>query len=121
MSSYVKFKLTYDGHIMINPCHIIEFQDLDNGESLISVETELRCDSHRVAHTAEKIDKIIRSACRASIKANETMSLLEANQLLDDLYRCKSPYTCPHGRPTMIKLSREEIDKKFGRNAKIVS
>jgi hypothetical protein len=59
MSNYVKFKLTYDGHIMIDPVHIIGFQDLDNGESLICIETKLRCDSHRVAHTAEKIDKMI--------------------------------------------------------------
>ncbi|MCB4790491.1 MAG: DNA mismatch repair endonuclease MutL [Elusimicrobia bacterium] len=63
----------------------------------------------------EKIEKIIRAACRASIKANETLSNTEMNELINKLLNCKAPYTCPHGRPTMIKLSRNELSKKFRR------
>lgn len=65
---------------------------------------------------SEKRDKIIRAACRASIKANESISLGEINQILRDLFLCKSPYTCPHGRPTLIELSKSELRKKFKRN-----
>ncbi|MBN1621758.1 MAG: DNA mismatch repair endonuclease MutL [Endomicrobiales bacterium] len=65
---------------------------------------------------AQKTEKIIRAACRASIKANDPLSAAESNQLLKDLFKCRSPYTCPHGRPTMIRLSQSELNKKFNRN-----
>ena len=64
---------------------------------------------------AQKIELIIRSACKASIKARDNLSIPEMEQLLKTLFTCQSPYTCPHGRPTILKLSREELKKHFGR------
>lgn len=63
----------------------------------------------------EKIEKIIRAACRASIKAGDRISQTEIDRLLNDLFNTKAPYTCPHGRPTMLKLSRHELEKYFRR------
>lgn len=54
-------------------------------------------------------------ACKESIKAQDSLSLLEMEQLLALLGRCDNPYTCPHGRPTMIKMTRSEIEKRFYR------
>lgn len=63
----------------------------------------------------EKIEKIIRASCRSSIKAGDAVSPREAAVLIDELFRCKSPNTCPHGRPTMLKLTKPELDKHFSR------
>lgn len=54
-------------------------------------------------------------ACKASLKANKYLSLMEMQILLNDLLRCNNPYTCPHGRPTMIIYSTGELDKLFRR------
>ena len=60
-------------------------------------------------------DKIASMACKMSAKGNQKMSLPEVKNLLDLLMECENPYTCPHGRPTMIKMSKYEIEKKFKR------
>ena len=54
-------------------------------------------------------------ACKESIKAQDSLSLLEMEQLIALLGRSHNPYTCPHGRPTMIKMARSEIEKRFYR------
>ena len=52
-------------------------------------------------------------SCKESIKANMFILQEEVKQLLTDLDNCKKPYTCPHGRPTMVKYSKYELEKKF--------
>src|SRR5690606_21112457 len=54
-------------------------------------------------------------ACKGAIKANHQLSLIEINKLIEDLRLCKNPYTCPHGRPVLIKLSQYDIEKMFKR------
>ncbi|HWQ42988.1 MAG TPA: DNA mismatch repair endonuclease MutL [Desulfosporosinus sp.] len=54
-------------------------------------------------------------ACRESIKAQDTLSLLEMEQLIARLNQTQNPYTCPHGRPTMVKMTRAELEKRFYR------
>ncbi len=54
-------------------------------------------------------------ACRMSIKANDYISLEEAKKVLDDLRTCENPFTCPHGRPTIIAYSNYELEKMFKR------
>ncbi len=54
-------------------------------------------------------------ACKAAIKGNMRISLMEANELFDELLSLDNPYNCPHGRPTIIKMSKQEIEKKFKR------
>ena len=54
-------------------------------------------------------------ACKASIKANDVISLDEMQELINKLRKCKNPYTCPHGRPTIIFYSNYELEKLFKR------
>jgi DNA mismatch repair protein MutL len=55
------------------------------------------------------------AACKAAIKARTGVTKQEAGALLVQLWECRNPYTCPHGRPTMIELSIAELDRRFGR------
>jgi DNA mismatch repair protein MutL len=61
----------------------------------------------------ENIRKII--ACHSAIKAGDKLSTQEMNQLIKDLYSTENPLTCPHGRPTMVRLTEEELRKRFAR------
>lgn len=54
-------------------------------------------------------------ACKAAVKGNMYLDESEIRSLLDDLLQLESPFTCPHGRPTAIRITRNEIEKKFGR------
>jgi len=58
---------------------------------------------------------IAKTVCRHAIKANDRLTEQEGVRLLADLLDCELPYTCPHGRPTMILLSKAELERKFGR------
>ena len=58
---------------------------------------------------------IAKTVCRHAVKANDRLNDAEAVRLLADLLACELPYTCPHGRPTMILLGKAELEKKFGR------
>ncbi|HVY71922.1 MAG TPA: DNA mismatch repair endonuclease MutL [Verrucomicrobiae bacterium] len=66
----------------------------------------LRLGEHTVAKTV----------CRHAVKANDFLSGRELENLVEDLRRCEMPYTCPHGRPTLIEMSYRELEKKFGRS-----
>ncbi len=60
-------------------------------------------------------EKIMSMSCKAAIKGNTKISFAEADALIDELLSCENPYNCPHGRPTIIKMSKEELEKKFKR------
>ena len=60
-------------------------------------------------------DVIIKTVCRHAVKANDALREEELQNLVDDLRRCEMPYTCPHGRPTIIEMNYFELEKKFGR------
>jgi DNA mismatch repair protein MutL len=60
-------------------------------------------------------DVIIKTVCRHAVKANDSLSEEELQNLVDDLRCCEMPYTCPHGRPTIIEMNYLELEKKFGR------
>lgn len=61
----------------------------------------------------ENIRKLV--ACHSAIKAGDKLTQAEMNQLIRDLYVTQNPLTCPHGRPTMVQISPEELAKRFGR------
>ena len=70
----------------------------------------------------DKFDRIkfnekaaIRLACKMSVKANTNIGYLEEEELLNRLFKCEFPYTCPHGRPTIIKYPKYELEKLFKR------
>jgi DNA mismatch repair protein MutL len=54
-------------------------------------------------------------ACKAAVKGNHRMSTLEADKLIDELLKLENPYHCPHGRPTIVSMTKTEIEKKFKR------
>jgi DNA mismatch repair protein MutL len=58
---------------------------------------------------------IAKTVCRHAVKANDPLAGKELENLVNDLRRCVMPYTCPHGRPTLIELNFRELEKKFGR------
>ncbi len=62
-----------------------------------------------------KIETIATIACKAAVKANDRLSYLEARALLDKILMLENPFTCPHGRPTIIEISKYELEKKFKR------
>lgn len=59
--------------------------------------------------------KIIKNACVKSVKAGDNLHSMEIKRLIEDLSNAKSPYTCPHGRPTIIKMTRYEVERMFER------
>ncbi len=61
------------------------------------------------------VRKISTMACKASVKGNSRLSFEEADALIDQLLQLENPYTCPHGRPTIIAMNKTELEKKFKR------
>ena len=60
-------------------------------------------------------DTLARAACKAAVKAHDRLSLQEAAALIEQMSHCALPYSCPHGRPTMLNISISEIERRFGR------
>lgn len=60
-----------------------------------------------------RLDKIMKLACTSAIKAGDSLSTIEIKQLLKDLSNCESPYTCPHGRPTIVEMTKRDMEKQF--------
>ncbi len=88
--------------------------DLDTKELFLETLDEI----NTVARTAkQEIEErfIATIACKAAVKANMALTDEEVTSLLDQLLKLPNPFTCPHGRPTAIKLSKTDIEKKFAR------
>jgi len=62
-----------------------------------------------------EMSKIIKNACVKSVKAGDNLHAMEIKRLIEDLANTKSPYTCPHGRPTIIKMTKYEVERMFER------
>ncbi|MDO4552386.1 MAG: DNA mismatch repair protein MutL, partial [Bacillota bacterium] len=60
-------------------------------------------------------DKIIMKACKSAVKGNQHLERAEMERLLEDLAAAENPFSCPHGRPTLLRLSRKEIEHLFKR------
>jgi len=88
--------------------------DLDTKELFLETLDEI----NTIAITAkqEKEEKLISTiACKAAVKANMALSPEEVDSLMEQLLKLPNPFTCPHGRPTAIKMSKIDIEKKFAR------
>ncbi len=84
------------------------------GTFFYEILDELSADA--VAGTPESVRaRIATMACKAAVKGNMRMSRQEMETLIDELLTLDNPYNCPHGRPTIISMSRQEIEKKFKR------
>ncbi|MDX9917670.1 MAG: DNA mismatch repair endonuclease MutL [Gudongella sp.] len=60
-----------------------------------------------------RLDKIMKLACTSAVKGGDALDLREVRALFEQLDNCENPLTCPHGRPTIIKMTRRELEKKF--------
>ena len=88
--------------------------DLDTKELFLETLDEI----NTVARTAkqEKEEKFIATvACKAAVKANMALTKEEVDSLMGQLLELPNPFTCPHGRPTVIKMSKYDIERKFAR------
>ena len=61
------------------------------------------------------LEKLASMSCKAAVKGGDTLSFKEAEALIDELLTLENPYACPHGRPTIISMSKKELEKKFKR------
>ena len=93
------------------PTWISEVDDRDYLHELV----EQIVSNNKISLLDLRIKVISTLACKASLKANKVLSLMEMQVLLNDLLKCENPYTCPHGRPTTIIYSTSELDKLFKR------
>ena len=88
--------------------------DLDTKELFLEILDAV----NTVAITAvqEKEDKFLATvACKAAVKAGQVLSANEVKELLDNLLKLPNPFTCPHGRPTTVKMSKYDIERRFNR------
>lgn len=69
----------------------------------------------RGIHSDLITERIASMSCKAAVKGNNKLSISEANELIDELLHLDNPYNCPHGRPTIISMSKYELEKKFKR------
>ena len=88
--------------------------DLDTKELFMEILDAV--DTVAITAIQEKEEKFIATiACKAAVKANMALSRQEVDALMEDLLKLPNPFTCPHGRPTAIKMSKTDIEKKFSR------
>lgn len=88
---------------------------LNTRDVLIEMLDELTDGISERATTDVILDKIASMSCKAAVKGSQRLSLPEMEQLMKDLMQLDNPYNCPHGRPTIIAMSKYEIEKKFKR------
>ena len=87
---------------------------LQEKDVFISLLDELQ-DGTKLSEVSLIHDRIATMACKAAVKGNNRLSVMEAEVLIDKLLSCENPYNCPHGRPTVIQMSKKEMEKKFKR------
>jgi DNA mismatch repair protein MutL len=87
--------------------------DVDPKALFLSIADSLNFDRKDTPEIIE--EKIASMACKASIKGNQTISPMEAKALIQEMLMAEEPFHCPHGRPTMIAVKKEDLDKLFKR------
>lgn len=91
-----------------------DLYSLDSEEVLMEIIDNLSNENAKLV--ADSItDKIASMSCKAAVKGNSNMSFNEADALITQLLALENPYNCPHGRPTIISMSKYELEKKFKR------
>ena len=87
---------------------------LDSQEVLMEIIDNLSNESGKMSPDI-LTDKIASMSCKAAVKGNSRISFREADELITQLLSLENPYNCPHGRPTIISMSKYELEKKFKR------
>jgi DNA mismatch repair protein MutL len=84
---------------------------------VLGLVDELRMSGDKVNSWRLGEHTVAKMVCRHAVKANDALSVPELENLIEELRQCAMPYTCPHGRPTLIEMNFRELEKKFGRTA----
>ena len=90
-------------------------QTRDSRQFVLDVIDDLKTAGREVNSQRLGEQTIAKTVCRQAVKANDALAVPELEKLIEDLRHCAMPYTCPHGRPTMIEMNFRELEKKFGR------
>ena len=90
------------------------YMDLKEAEEFLEDFTE-NVEKAGSFRDQRRVDRIITKACKAAVKANDALNDAEVAKLLKDLAKCRNPFSCPHGRPTVIRMTHSEIDRLFKR------
>lgn len=91
-----------------------DLYSLDSYEVLMDIVDNLSNETGKMVPDIVT-EKIASMSCKAAVKGNSRMSIQEANALIEQLLSLENPYNCPHGRPTIISISKYELEKKFKR------
>jgi len=91
-----------------------DFSSINNASLFLSFIDEIS-DINLSVSADVILEKIASAACKAAVKGGNRISFIEANALIDKLLSLDNPYNCPHGRPTIIKMSKNELERKFKR------
>jgi len=113
--SNIGFQLEAIGELDYRIVEIPLWAKVDNLDAIIYDILSSMIESRKIdiMYFRDHIAKQI--ACKASIKANHTISRMEVDSLIENLSKCKNPFTCPHGRPTLIRFSIKELEEMFER------
>lgn len=87
----------------------------EDEEEMIKIIVEKVLNNNKITFNELRNDAIAMASCKMSIKANQILSEVEMNKVISDLYKCKNPFTCPHGRPIITKIEKKDLEKMFKR------
>ena len=87
----------------------------EDEEQMIKIIVEKVLRNNNITFNELRNDAIAMASCKMSIKANQVLTGVEMNKVISDLYECKNPFTCPHGRPIITKMEKKDLEKMFKR------
>lgn len=108
------FSLDEFGPLSYRVSEIPMFMSMSEAEDFLSDFTD-GIGTYEDIRDNKTLDKIATRACKAAVKANDYLSKEEIKQLITDLNKCNNPFSCPHGRPTFIKITKSDLEKRFKR------
>lgn len=108
------FSLDEFGPLSYRVSEIPMFMSMSEAEDFLSDFTD-GIGTYEDIRDNKTLDKIATRACKAAVKANDYLSKEEIKQLITDLDKCNNPFSCPHGRPTFIKITKSDLEKRFKR------
>ena len=87
----------------------------EDEEEMIKIIVEKVLKNNNITFNELRNDAIAMASCKMSIKANQILNEVEMNKVISDLYECRNPFTCPHGRPIITKMEKKDLEKMFKR------
>ena len=87
----------------------------EDEEQMIKIIVEKVLRNNNITFNELRNDAIAMASCKMSIKANQVLTDVEMKKVISDLYECKNPFTCPHGRPIITKMEKKDLEKMFKR------